>query len=333
MLQKNHFNLRTISALALLTILTLFLQFSIADAGMKSPPPKKAKVVIIGDRIVDIAYNLGVLPEAMSVRGSLWPMAKKLKTVSQILGCPKCVTKKRKNAVPDALSRFNIKRVIISKNNNPYCLYKPEIKPVNVLPLLKDQDVDIQYVDFSKGLKSAIYQTAKLLNVESKADSLIQSYRKDLQKTKQMIPDNLKSKEIIIINGTYQPATGKSLLRVEAPGGYADKYLLNQLGCSNVGNVFKLGDMPPAKGHYMVRKNRNGFDLSPLVKANPEIIIATGDTFAVQKALENYSQTDPKFKKVKAVQNMCIYGLPGYIDSGIIEYPKVLRKWVVALTH
>jgi hypothetical protein len=32
------------------------------------PALEKIKVIIIGDRLVDIAYNLGVVPEAMSVR-------------------------------------------------------------------------------------------------------------------------------------------------------------------------------------------------------------------------------------------------------------------------
>ncbi len=57
--------------------------------------PEKADVIIIGDRLVDIAYNLGVLPAAMSVRCSLWPLCDTLKNTTQVLGCPNCLQKKK----------------------------------------------------------------------------------------------------------------------------------------------------------------------------------------------------------------------------------------------
>ncbi len=99
-----------------------------ALAGMKEPPPERIDVIIVGDRIVDIAYNLGVLPRAMSVRGSQWDMAKKLRISSQILGCPMYTTVKKKETIPNALQTFGIKRVIAEKNDS-YCLYKPQVRP------------------------------------------------------------------------------------------------------------------------------------------------------------------------------------------------------------
>jgi ABC-type Fe3+-hydroxamate transport system substrate-binding protein len=273
------------------------------------------------------------MPEAMSVRGGLWPMAGKLKMVSQILGCPNCVTMKKKDAIPNALKKRGIKRVILSKGNNPYCLYKKKIKPENVAPLLDGLDVDIQYVDFSQGLESAIKQTADLFGVPEKADGLIKSYKGDLAMAKRMLPAEPLGKKVVIISGTYQAANGKRMLRVEAPGGYADKFILEHLGCANAGEAFNTKGEKPDKGHYMVRKTKNGFDLSPLIAADPDVIIGTGDCFAVQKAIAAYAVKHPEIKNIKAVKNMAVYALPGYIDSGVIEYPSVLRKWAVALAH
>lgn len=303
-----------------------------AHAGPKMSPPKRVKAIVVGDRIVDIAFHLGVMPEAMSVRGGLWPMADTLKTVSQILGCPNCVTKKRTDAVPNALKKRGIKRVILSKGNNPYCMYRPDVKPENVVPLLDGLDVDIQYVDFSQGLESAIKQTAELFGVPEKADGLIKSYKSDLDLAKRMLPAEPLGKKVVIISGAYQDANGKRMLRVEAPGGYADKFILEHLGCSNAGEAFNTKGDKPDKGHYMVRKTKNGFDLSPLTTADPDVIVATGDCFAVQKAIQGFAEKHPEIKNIKALKNMAVYALPGYIDSGVIEYPSVLRKWAVALT-
>ena len=119
------------------------------QAAPKVKPPQKIPAIIVGDRVVDIAFNLGVMPAAMSVRGSLWPMAGKLKQISQILGCPRCVTVKDKKAVPRALDKMKLKRVIIEKSPQ-FCLYMPKVKPENVVPLLEGREVTIEYVDFSQ---------------------------------------------------------------------------------------------------------------------------------------------------------------------------------------
>ena len=302
-----------------------------AHAGMRTPPPELKKSVVVGDRVVDIAYNLGVLPEAMSVRGGLWPMAKKIKTASEILGCPNCVTKKRKNAVPDALKKRGIEKLIISTGHNPYCLYKPMIKPENVLPMVKGMDIEIEYVDFSKGLESAVQQTAELLDRKSKGTSLINEYNMKMERTKEKIKDLDRSRKVLIINGIYQRKTGRVMLQVEAPGGYADQFLLDPLECENVGGAFQVGDKEPAKGHYRVPKSRKGLVLDSLVDANPDIIVMTGNAFAIQKAISSARKYTKGLDRVSAIQNNRLYALPGYIDASVIEYPMILRMWADAM--
>ena len=301
-----------------------------AEAGLRGRPPEMIEAIIIGDRVVDIAYNLGVLPAAMSVRGSLWPMAQKLKMVSRILGCPNYTTVKRKETVPRALDEMGLKRVIVERSEL-FCAYKTKVDPANIAPLLEGREVVIEYVDFSKGLESAVLQTAKLLGREDRAQKVIKKYRRELAKTKALIPATKKGGRVIIFSGTYQPATGRSLLRVEAPGGYTDRFILQPLGWSNAGDSFKPEGGKPNKGHYQVKKTKNGFDLSPLVKADPEAIVMTGDSFAVQRSLADYQSADPGMAKLKAFSGMAFYALPTYVDSSVLEYPQILRKWIVAL--
>ena len=59
----------------------------------------------------------------------------------------------------------------------------------------------------------------------------------------------------------------------------------------------------------------------------------TGDAFAVQQALADYAVANPDLAKVKAVASMAVYALPGYVDSSVLEYPSVLRKWSAALAR
>ena len=65
----------------------------------------------------------------MSVRGSMWPMAGKLKTASQVLGCPKRITV-NKNTVPEALN--------LGLMNGEYRIYKERyLNSGKALPLLR----------------------------------------------------------------------------------------------------------------------------------------------------------------------------------------------------
>ena len=180
---------------------------------------------MVGDRLVDVAYNLGVVPAAMSVRCSMWPLCSKLKSAVTVLGCPNCVTKKDKTIVPKYIEEHDIKRVIVEKHP-AFCLYLPNLQPVDVVPLLEGTGVTIEYVDFSKGLESAIRRTALLLGLDEKAEALIERYRKELAETMQALPARKSDKRVVILSGVYQGKTGKAFLRVEMLGGYSDRFLL-----------------------------------------------------------------------------------------------------------
>lgn len=323
-----------VTALTVILLMMVFMFCATASAkkkSMKAPIPDKIEAIIVGDRVVDIAYNLDVLPVAMSVRGSLWPIGVELKNASQILGCPMRTTVKSKETVPNALKKFGLKRVIVEKSAE-FCLYKPEADPMNIVPLLKGMDVKIDYVDFSQGLESAIRQTAKLIGREDKAEALIEEYNKNLAQAQTKLPKEKLGKKVLIFSGTYQPSTGKPMIRVEAPDGYADRFLLKPMGCVNVGDAFKPAGKKPGKGHYSVVKKKEGLVLDPLIEAKPDIIVITGSAYAVQKILAAYLKKNPALADVPAIKNLAVYNLPYYIDSSVIEFPDILRQWAIALS-
>jgi len=311
--------------LFIISIGLVLLFFQTTDARPKEAP-RRIKAIMVGDRLVDIAYNLGVLPEATSVRCSIWPMCKQLLSASQVLGCPKCIVDKNPTIVPDTAKKRGIKRIIIEKHPS-FCIYKPKVKPSNIVPLLKGKGLSIEYVDFSQGLESAIRQAAKLLGCQSRADALINRYRKALAKAKNALPREKLLKKVIIINGTYQGSTGKTFLRVEMPGGYSDRFLLEPLGCTNVGDILKSPNKKVDKGHFLIRK------LEALASAQPDAIVMTGDAFAVQKALAAAVKNNPALARVPAIKDLAIYCLPFYADSSVIEYPAILRQWIDALSN
>lgn len=300
-----------------------------AGAG-PSRRPERVNVIMVGDRLVDVTYNLGVVPVAMSLRCSLWPMCDRLNNCSQVIGCPGCVRKKQARPILDAAARFGVKRVIVEKHPR-FCDYMPQNQPEKVVPFLEGKGLTIEFVDFGAGLDSAVRQTAALLQREAKAAGLLNAYSKNLAAAKEPLPKAASGRKVLILNGTYQPTSGKIMLRVEAPGGYADRFLLAPTGCVNVGGAFAAEARQPSKGHYLVRKSKSGPVLDPLAAAAPDVIVMTGDAFAVQKALADAVRQSPALAAVPALKNHEVYSLPGYVDSSVMEYPDVLRLWAGAL--
>ena len=313
---------RLVNKMAVVIMLVGLASFGFAADG-KAPVPERMDIIMVGDRVVDVAYNLGVLPVAMSVRGSFWPLADKLKVVSCMLGCPNCVTAKDKEAVPKAIEKYGAKRVILERSE-PYCLYKKDVKPANVAPLLEGKNVQVDYVDFSRGVEDAVRQLGTLLDREKEAEALLEKRKKQLARMEKDTPESPLNLKVVVLNGVLQSATGKAFMRVETPGGYADKFMLEPLGCTNIGAGL-IGEKKPSKGHVTIRS------LAKLVEIKPDAVVITGDASPIQAAIHEAVENDPMIGEVPAFKNMAVYSLPGYFDSSVMEYPQIFSQWARAL--
>ena len=282
--------------------------------------PERADVIMIGDRLVDVAYNLGVVPAAMSVRCSLWPMCDDLKTGTQVLGCPSCLLKKKAAPLLAFAQKNAIKTVLIEKSA-PFCDYMPALRLENIAEFLNASGMNVEFADFTNGLEPAVRQTAALLGRTQKADDVMSRYTEAMQKTRRKINGKRFAEKVIIIRGTYQSATGKTFLRIEAPGGYADRFLLTPLGIRNVGGTIIPAGKKPSKGHVAIRK------IDGLSAAAPDAIVLTGDAIAVQKALAEAVKRNPALSAVPALRSHAVFSLPGYVDASLIEYPQILEQW------
>lgn len=304
-----------IMALALLCALTWTSPSAGAAAWQKK---EKQNILIVGDRVMDIAWNLGVYPAAMGVRCSIWPLCGQIKNLVQPLGCPECLAGAKKGKLVGFIKKSGIKSALIEKSQ-PFCLLKPEVNPLDSARILRELGVEVKLVDFSGGLPSAIRRTAALLGREKAGEELVGAYLKAEEKLKAQLAGVKLGKRVVVLNGVYQSATGKSFLRVEAPGGYTDRFILEPLGCHNVGQALFPTTQKPSKGHVTIRR------LKGLAGAKPDVIVITGDSAAVQKALAAAVSQEPELARVP------VYSLPMYIDSSVIERPGIVSKWLWAL--
>lgn len=315
-----------IGRMAICLFVLIVLAASITVQAAQKPKIEKEEInaIIIGDRLASIAYHLGVKPEALVAR-SVWPAVSQGE-LSQIerLGCPKNITVKNKTAVPDYVKAHGIRRVLV-ENTKEFCLYVPESNPMDIIPLLKGQDVDIEVVDFNNGLDAAIRATGKLLNREQEAEALIASYASALARAEKRMPKEKLGKKVLVLNGIMFGKTGNSYIQVEASNGYADNLFLGPMGCENVGNLLTTSQAEISKGYFPLK------NMADIAKVNPDIIIVTGASFPVEKAIVKAVKNNPALKHIAALQNHEIYNIPVYIDGSVLDYPYLLTLWTKAL--
>ena len=295
--------------------------------GLAASGPREGKetikVIMVGDRLVDIAYNLGVVPEAMVVR-CIWPAVSNELNSVRSLGCPRCVTIKNKGAVAKFAATTGIKRILI-ENSKDFSLHMPAANPMKVVPQLEGKGFELGFVDFSDGIESAIEQTGRLLSREAEAEKLIKSYKSRLNKSLKRMPDKKQDKKVLILRGIPVGKTGKFFIQVEASKGYSDQFFLKPMGCENRGDLLQSKGTKVTKGYFLLGS------MADIAKANPDVIIITGESFPVQKGLNKALKKNSSLYDISAVKNHEIYSLPSYIDSSVIEYPYILMQWISAL--
>ena len=288
--------------------------------------PERVPAVMVGDRLLDVAAALGVLPEGMSVRAYMWADAQSYKYSAQLLGCPTHILTKNASAVADFMKARGIKRLILEKSAR-FCLYRPKSDPTRAAELVRDMPgVTVKYVDFTGGVPSAVAQAAKLLGREKRGAEVVAAYEKGMRAVEKGLPAQGLGRRVLILNGKYSPATGKCFVTMEAPSGYTDQYILKPLGCVNAGQALMTDTMKVTKGQVSLGR------LKGIAKAAPDVIAITGDAYAVQRALRDALADTPALAAMPAVQRGDIYVLPFYGDSAVLEYPQIFKQWQQALT-
>lgn len=316
---------------AVLAVMVAVLIAMPATAAPGDAPPERAEVLMIGDRLVNVAYHLGVVPRALSIRGDVWPFGRTLaRTTSIIMGCPGYIARRDPEMVPRILRETGVKRILI-EHSPEFDRLKPQRDPMHVVPVLEqsgvleDLGVTVEIVDFGEGIDAAITQVGALLDRADKAEALIHRRTSALDRATKGLPLTEAGGSVVILNGVHQSATGKGFVRVELPGGYADTFLLEPLGLTNAGGAFVEAGAKARHGFATVR----ALDLLKTIR--PDALVLTGDADAVQRALMAAMAKDPALAEIPALARGAVVSLPAYVDSSVIEYPAVLQRWAVTI--
>jgi hypothetical protein len=308
----------------LIGVLCLLVSATSSQACSKTPVPDRVDGVMIGERIVSTAWRLGVAPQAMVGRTSLWEGSKKTSGVTQFLSCPAGFAKKKQKAVIASIVNKGITLAYVEQYPEP-CLYVPGICFDKSCALLEKQGVTIKKIDFTKGLFPGVRQIAEIFGKQEKAKKVIKAYEKSLTRAKKQMAGVKPGIRVAVLSGVYQVKTGKSFIRMETEKGYTDRFILGLCKAKNISSeVIKESDKID-KGNFMLRKVRR------ILEKNPDVIAITGDAFSVIKAINRAIAKNPALGKTKAVTNCAIFPLPFYGDADPLGYPDILMKWARAL--
>lgn len=317
-----HKTRRLFISCAILLSLLIFL----VPATNAGPRPGKQQIptIFIGERVANIAYHLGVIPKVMVTRCD-WPMVSRELATIRTLGCPKRVIVKNKKSVIDAALEMGIKRVIVEKNKR-YNQPKSGINPARIIPVLQKAGLTVEVVDFDNGIATAITRLGLLLQRQEQAEKLKQRYLKTLKKVTKKIAAKKTSRNVVVLRGVLVGSRSTPFVQVDEAKGYTDHFLLTPLGCKNISDRFKNTKTKSKKGYFQIPS------MAKLLEAQPETIIMTGKSFAVQQALFEEINKNSAMRQIPAIKNQRIFSLPDYIDGSVIDYPRILALWHKALS-
>ncbi len=296
---------------------------SSAGAGPR-PGNQQIPAIFIGERVVNIAYHLGVMPEAMVTRCD-WPMVPRELATIRTLGCPKRVIVKNKKSVIETALEMGIKRVIVEKNKH-YNQPKTGVNPAKIIPVLQKAGLTVEVVDFDNGVEAAITSIGLLLQRQEQAEKLKQEYLKALGKVTKKIAAKKTSRNVVVLRGVLVGSRSTPFVQVDEAKGYTDHFLLTPLGCKNISDRLKNAKTKSKKGYFQIPS------MAKLLEAQPDTIIMTGKSFAVQQALIKEINKNPAMLQIPAIKNQRIFSLPDYIDGSVIDYPRILSLWHKAMS-
>jgi len=277
------------------------------------------KTLVVGEQSIAALTRLKIIPKKWIGRKSLWENSVIVLACSDFISCPMGMLGPREKHVRKTIKQFSTYPVLLTKISNP-CLYKPELTYEKMDKKLRSFGASPIVIDFSSGVEKGLYQLGEFFDVKKEAEHEFKKYQRIMKKAEKNLSKVKPGLKVAVISGVYQKSSGHSFLRIELPGGYTDKFILNLVKAENIGGkIFSSQELQSAdKGHIPVK----GKKLLELVKLNPDIIAVTGDSFPVEKEL---------YKAFKAAdKRINIYSLPFYSEADLLSYPEVLIKWADA---
>ncbi len=277
--------------------------------------------VFIGDRVLDVANMLRIMPKFASARFSQWDKSFCFKT--KRLGCPNKTTRIKKDIIPNLIDKKGVKKIVVEKTDN-YCLLMKQVNPMDIMDIIKNKDVNVTVIDFSKSEREGIIQTAKYLGKEKEGIKIANNYEKELKKAKESMKGIKKEKRVVVLKAFTDRKTKKFVLNGEAKGFYTDKFFLDAFGAKNVSDLMNKDNKKLFKGGFPIA------DLENLIEVNPDVIILLGNKIEkVKEKLLKLIAKNPKFTSIPAIKNNAIAdNLEYYMGNDIENGPKIILEWV-----
>jgi ABC-type Fe3+-hydroxamate transport system substrate-binding protein len=293
-----------------------------AMAGCAAPALERSSLVVIGDPIAAVCYRLGVAPLAWVGRRSLMENGDVLAAASEVLGCPNAFCGPRQEMALKRIVELAPEKLLITPTD---CKYRPDLSYEKPLRLLKEAGFQPVFIDFAGGPEPAVRRIAAALDRAEDGERLIRTYEKGMRRARNFMARVPAGLRLAVVAGTFQEATGKSFLRLEAAGGYSDDFLLKPLQAVNVAGDITGPDVKIDKGHIALRS------LEKVLEARPDAIAVTGDPLPVFRAMAETLAHRPDLATVPAARQFAVYPLPFYAETDPLAYPEVLTRWALAL--
>ncbi|MCE8438383.1 ABC transporter substrate-binding protein [Rhodovulum sulfidophilum] len=282
--------------------------------------------ILIGDRLLNVATHLRIVPQAYSIRQTDSALDTLLESAGSLpLGTPAHLVDENPCAILVGLLETEAPRIVV-ESSDPFDVTDPAQDPQRLMPLITQADLvehmgtAIETVDFTIGADLAIFQIGEMFGRSAEAAALLDEREARIASVEALLPLDRPMRATVL----HGADGGDMAVTVERPGGPTDLALLDRIGVETVGAPTAV---PDAGGAPM------RVDWHAIAAAEPDVIVATGDADQVRAALRHATASVPALSGIPAVAADAILPLPAYSDMDVVGYPYTLEAWTRAFSE
>jgi ABC-type Fe3+-hydroxamate transport system substrate-binding protein len=283
-----------------------------------SKGPTLYNSIFIDDNVADVARALGCYAKAMV--GGQVPMVETAFPFAKQLECILCVMGPKRKLLYSAYRRMNISSVVIAHTDS-------DPNPASIAPELRENGLNVEVIDFTKGVPHAIREAGRVFEREKAAEKLAVAYERDMESVYADQP--MLGRRVLVLLGITNPQRPERYLLLETPGCYLDQSILAPLGCVNAGAAQVSPDTEIVMDGIQIIDGP--LDLAAM---RPDTIALTGDPLVGQRALRDAVAANPHLRDcVPALKKYEVYSLPHCCSAEPLRFPETFRLWKEALSR
>ena len=230
------------------------------------------------------------------------------------LECTRCIMGDKRQVLYTAARRAEVEWIVMERDT-PDVEGFSGLNPSEMKEDLEAAGYRADVIDFSCGLEKAVMSAGDLFQREKEAARVMKRYHKEFDEAVQARPKDLGLRVAVFLGITH-PVTNEHFLVQSFEETMLGNQILTPMGCTDV-----TPPMDEETGPTVLQ------NLSCLKEIEPDVIVFSGNAHVGLRMLHQDLAQDESMRKIPAVRDHAIFGLPHISGGEPLDLPASIVQW------